>query len=105
MLGTRSSFNPEAFGRLTRYRAPSRARSSGCLVVDIAFLCSRGIAVIFCEVLLLKGGFYLLSDSPSPPLLVLAAWRHACLSSRFVFVFTHLFVSVVAVVTSFSAHV
>jgi hypothetical protein len=33
LLGTQQSFNPEAFGRLT----------------------SRGIAVLFCEVLLLKG--------------------------------------------------
>lgn len=52
LLGTTFSFTPEAFGASM----------------------SRGIAVIVLEVLLLKAGYYLLSDGPSPPTLVLAAW-------------------------------
>lgn len=52
LLGQLLQFTPEAFGSST----------------------SKGIAVVLLEVLILKAGYYLLSDGPSPPTLVLAAW-------------------------------
>lgn len=52
VLGTTATFTPEAFGRCA----------------------SQGVAVIFLEVLLLKAGFYLLSDSAAPPIFVLTSW-------------------------------
>lgn len=52
LLGQEGKFSPEAFGAFA----------------------SKGFAVVVLEVLLLKAGYYLLSDAPSPNTLVLAAW-------------------------------
>jgi hypothetical protein len=52
VLGSQLRFTPEAFGAAT----------------------SRGFAVLLLEVGALKMGYYLLSDGPSPPALVLVAW-------------------------------
>ena len=52
LLGTNLKFTPEAFGASA----------------------SKGCAVVALEVGILKAGYYLLSDGPAPPLLVLVAW-------------------------------
>lgn len=49
---TQESFSPEVFGKLA----------------------SRGLSVVLLEVLVLKGGLYMLSDAPAPPILTLVAW-------------------------------